>query len=160
MRYFLTVKYFLEGNRKAFFHYKRKTKRRTTRSLLNERTGYACSFINFLLDCFPATHCNFIAQTPTCPTNQLAIGSPTVNLRKLLSAHKSHVRKTTLFTGAIRNPICTSQTSRFVLVPGQNPGRSSRGDSVVLRLQSVMMVDVWWCTSGTGIGYLKESCFQ
>src|SRR6218665_3889817 len=76
MRYFLTVKYFLEGNRKAFFHYKRKTKRRTTRSLLNERTGYACSFINFLLDCFPATHCNFIAQTPTCPTNQLAPGSP------------------------------------------------------------------------------------
>src|SRR6218665_1696519 len=77
MRYFLTVKYFLEGNRKAFFHYKRKTERRTTRSLLNERTGYACSFINFLLDCFPATYCNFIAQTPTCPTNQLAPGPPT-----------------------------------------------------------------------------------
>ena len=45
-------------------------------------------------------------------------------------------------------------------MPGQNPGRSSRGDSVVLRLQSVMMVDVWWCRSVTGIGYLKEFCFQ
>src|SRR6218665_2782668 len=32
---------------------------------------------NFLLDCFPAAHCNFIAQTPTCPTNQLALGHPT-----------------------------------------------------------------------------------
>jgi len=34
----------------------------------------------------------------------------------------------------------------LVSVPGQNPGRSSRGDSVVLRLQSVMMADVWWCS--------------
>jgi len=30
-----------------------------------------------------------------------------------------------------------SQTSRFVSVPGQNPGRPSRGDSVG-------MADVWW----------------
>src|SRR6218665_1326471 len=34
-------------------------------------------------------------------------------LRKLLSTHKSHVRETSLFTGAISNPVCNSQTSRF-----------------------------------------------
>src|SRR6218665_1648378 len=83
-----------------------------------------------------------------------------VNLRKLLSAHKSHVRETSLFTSAIPNPVRNSQTSRFVSVPGHNPGRSSRGDSVVLQLRSVMMADMWWCRSGTGIGYLKEFCFQ
>src|SRR6218665_3561640 len=77
-----------------------------------------------------------------------------VKLRKLLSAHKSHVRETSLFTGAIPNTVHNSQTSRFVSVPGQNPGRSSRGDSVVLRMQSVMMADVWWCRSRTGIGYI------
>ena len=37
-----------------------------------------------------------------------------VKLRKLLSAHKSHVRETSLFTGAIPNPVRNSQTSRFV----------------------------------------------
>jgi len=42
--------------------------------------------------------------------------------------------ETSLFTGAIRNQVRNSQTSRFVSVPGQNPGRSSRGDSVGLRL--------------------------
>src|SRR6218665_1410100 len=79
-----------------------------------------------------------------------------VKLQKLLSAHKSHVRETSLFTGAIPSPVRNSQTSCFVSAPGQNPGRSSRGDCVVLRLQSVMMVDVWWCRSRTRIGYLKE----
>src|SRR6218665_3038244 len=74
-----------------------------------------------------------------------------VKLRKLLSANKSHVRETSLFTGAIPNPVRNSQTSRFVSAPGQNPGMSSRGDSVVLRLQLVMMADVWWCRSGTRI---------
>src|SRR6218665_1737571 len=83
-----------------------------------------------------------------------------VILRKLLSAHKSHVRETSLFTGAIPNSVRNSQTFRFASVPGQNLGRSSRGDSVVLRLQSVMMVDVWWCRGRTAIGYLKEFCFQ
>src|SRR6218665_3216 len=58
-----------------------------------------------------------------------------VKLRKLLSTHKSHVSETSLFTGAIPYPIRNSQTSHFVSVPGQNPERSSRGDSVVLRLQ-------------------------
>src|SRR6218665_1696910 len=58
-----------------------------------------------------------------------------VKLRKFLSAYKSHVRKTSLFTGAIPNPVRNSQTSRFVSVPGQNPERSSRGDCVVLRLE-------------------------
>src|SRR6218665_2197932 len=48
-----------------------------------------------------------------------------VKLRKLLSADKSHVRETSLFTGAIPNPVRNSNTSRFVSVPGQNPGRSS-----------------------------------
>src|SRR6218665_1685823 len=72
-----------------------------------------------------------------------------VKLRKLLSVHKSHVREISLSTGAIPNLVRNSQTSRFVSVPGQNPGRSSWGDSVVLRLQSVMMADVWWCRSGT-----------
>src|SRR6218665_397240 len=61
-----------------------------------------------------------------------------IKIRKLLSAHKSHVRETSLFTGAKPNPVRNSQTSRFVSVPGQNPERSSRGDSVVLRLQSVL----------------------
>src|SRR6218665_2958910 len=37
-----------------------------------------------------------------------------VILRKLLSAHKSHVRETSLFTGAIPNPVRNSQTSLFV----------------------------------------------
>jgi len=32
----------------------------------------------------------------------------------------------------------------LISVSGQNAGRSSRGDSVMLLLQSVMMVDVWW----------------
>src|SRR6218665_1621045 len=81
-----------------------------------------------------------------------------VNLRKLLSAHTSHIRETSLFTGAISNPFHNSQTSRFVSVPGQNLGRSSQGDSVVLRLQSVMMADVWWCRSGTGVGYALYAC--
>ena len=36
-----------------------------------------------------------------------------VNLLKLLSAHKSHARKTSLFTGAIPNPVRNSKTSRF-----------------------------------------------
>src|SRR6218665_3016774 len=58
-----------------------------------------------------------------------------VKLRKLLSAHKSHIRETSLFTGAIPNPVRNSQTSHFFSVPGQNPERSSRGDSVVLRLE-------------------------
>src|SRR6218665_3334205 len=83
-----------------------------------------------------------------------------VKLRKLLSAHKSNVRETSLFTGAIPNPVRNSQTYHFVSVPSQNPGRSNPGDSMVLELQSVMMVDVWWCRSRTGIGYLKEFCFQ
>ena len=76
-----------------------------------------------------------------------------VTFRKLLSAHKRHVRE----TGAILNPVRNSQPSRFISVPGQNTVRSSRGDSVVLQLQSVMMADVSWCRSRTGIGYLKES---
>jgi len=35
-----------------------------------------------------------------------------VNLRKLLSAHNSHVKETSLFTGAIQTPVRNSQTSR------------------------------------------------
>src|SRR6218665_3693680 len=77
-----------------------------------------------------------------------------------ISENKSHLRETSLFTGAIPNPVGNSQTARFVSVPGQNPGRSCRGDGMVLRLQSVMMADVWWCRSRSGIGYLKEFCFQ
>ena len=42
-----------------------------------------------------------------------------VKLRKLLGAHKSHVRETSLFTGAIPNPVRNSQTPRFVSVPGK-----------------------------------------
>ena len=34
----------------------------------------------------------------------------------------------------------------------KNPGRSSRGDSVELRLQSVMVADVWWRRSRISIG--------
>jgi len=36
------------------------------------------------------------------------------------------------------NQVRNGQTSRFVWVPSQNWGRSSRGNSVRLRLQSVM----------------------
>ena len=36
---------------------------------------------------------------------------PKVNLRKFLSAHKSHVRETSLFTGAISNQVRNSQNS-------------------------------------------------
>src|SRR6218665_320304 len=72
-----------------------------------------------------------------------------VNLRKLLSDHKSHVRETNLFTGAIPNQVRNSQTSRFVAVPGQNPERSSRGDSAGVRFQSVM-AGVCFCRSCLG----------
>src|SRR6218665_1046741 len=61
-----------------------------------------------------------------------------------------------LITGAIPNQVGNyRQTSRFVLVPGKNSGRLSRGDSVGLRLQSVMMADVWWRRSGIGVGYVE-----
>src|SRR6218665_1733149 len=52
-----------------------------------------------------------------------------VNLRKLISAHKSHVRETSLFAGAMPNQVRNSQASRVVSVPDQNPGRSSRGNT-------------------------------
>src|SRR6218665_2950483 len=75
-----------------------------------------------------------------------------VKLRKLLSAHKTYVRETSLFTGAIPNPVRISQTSRFVSVPGQNPVRSSRGDSVVLFTPSVRLVfDIW-------VGFRHAQC--
>ena len=67
---------------------------------------------------------------------------------EILNAHKSHVRETSLFTGAILNQVHNSQSFRF----SQNPGRSSRGDSMVLWLQSVMMGDVWWYSSRLRIG--------
>ena len=69
--------------------------------------------------------------------------------------------ETSLFTGAIPNPVHNSQTSRFVSVPGQNPGRSSRGHNVVIRLQSVMMANVWWWwtwTLGTPV-YMSDNWF-
>jgi len=40
------------------------------------------------------------------------------------------------------NQVRNIQASRFVLVPGHNPGRWSRGDRVVLWSYSV--VEVWW----------------
>src|SRR6218665_2178077 len=43
---------------------------------IERENGLGCSLINFSLDCLPATRHNFIAQTPTCPTHQLALGSP------------------------------------------------------------------------------------
>src|SRR6218665_2786729 len=51
-----------------------------------------------------------------------------VKLRKLLSANNSHGRETSLLTGAIPNPVRNNQTSHFVSVPENNPGRSNRGD--------------------------------
>src|SRR6218665_3738364 len=56
-----------------------------------------------------------------------------VNLRKLLSAHKSHVRETSLFTGATPNQVCNSQTSPFVVgsKPGRVKPRRQRGDTVL-----------------------------
>src|SRR6218665_2837935 len=44
----------------------------------------------------------------------------TVNPRQLLSAHKNHVRETSLFTSDIPNQVRNSQTSRFVSLPSQN----------------------------------------
>ena len=83
-----------------------------------------------------------------------------VNLWKLLSAHKSHVRETSLFTGTIPNQVCNSKASRFVLVPGQKMERSSRGNSMGLRLQSVMMADVSWHRIRIGIVQLEEFGLQ
>src|SRR6218665_3963173 len=45
------------------------------------------------------------------PVSGSAVHFSNVILRKLLSAHKSHVRETSLFTGAIPNPVCNSKTS-------------------------------------------------
>jgi len=44
--------------------------------------------------------------------------------------------------------------------PGQNPERSSRGDRVELRLQSVVMADVWWRWRRIRTGYLEEFGLQ
>jgi len=54
------------------------------------------------------------------------------------------------------NQVLSSQTSRFISVPGQNPGGLSWGDSVGLWLQSIMMADVWWRRSGIRIRLLEE----
>src|SRR6218665_2374830 len=56
-----------------------------------------------------------------------------VNLRKLLSANKSHVREISLFIGAIPNQVRNSQTSRFVVgsKPGKVKPRRQRGATVV-----------------------------
>src|SRR6218665_3723396 len=59
-----------------------------------------------------------------------------VNLRKFFSKR----RDTSLCTGVIPYPVRNSQTSRFVSVPGQNSGKSSRGDRVGLRLQPVIIM--------------------
>jgi len=44
----------------------------------------------------------------------------------------SHVREISLLPGDISNQVRTTQTTHFGSMPGQNPGRSCRGDSVVL----------------------------
>src|SRR6218665_3011525 len=56
-----------------------------------------------------------------------------VNLRKLLSANKSHVREISLFISAIPNQVRNSQTSRFVVgsKPGKVKPRRQRGATVV-----------------------------
>src|SRR6218665_561069 len=56
-----------------------------------------------------------------------------VNLRNLLSANKSHVRETSLFTCAIPNQVRNSQTSRFVVgsKPRKVKPRRQRGATVV-----------------------------
>src|SRR6218665_54594 len=56
-----------------------------------------------------------------------------VNLRKLLSANKSHVREISLFTGAIPNQVRNSQTSRFVVgsKPEKVKPRRQRGATVI-----------------------------
>src|SRR6218665_369612 len=70
---------------------------------------------------------------------------------KLLSAHKRHIRESSLFTGSISNQVHNSQASCFF-------SRSklwkvkTRRHHVELWLQSVMPVGVWWCRSSVGIG--------
>jgi len=49
-----------------------------------------------------------------------------VNLRKLLSAHKGHIREISLFTGDMLDQVLNhgnSQTYRFLSVPAQTPGK-------------------------------------
>src|SRR6218665_133633 len=92
--------------------------------------------------------------------NQIIIMYCNVNLRKLLSAHKSHVRETSLFTGAIPKSVRNSQTSRFVSVPGQNPGKVKPKKQRGARVAACdddgrVMVQEW-----NRDGYLKEFCFQ
>ena len=44
-----------------------------------------------------------------------------------------------LFTGAIPNQVRNSQTSRFVSVPGQNPGRSSKHSPEIISLEKIRL---------------------
>src|SRR6218665_2278706 len=88
---------------------------------------------------------------------------------------KSQAQGTSLFTSAVSNqrgfPIVRERLRSGCqrvreCVKSEGFSKSSiqplrryplRTYNVVLRLQSVMMADVWWCRSGTGIRYLKES---
>src|SRR6218665_1510262 len=56
-----------------------------------------------------------------------------VNIRKLLSVYKSHVREISLFTGTIPNQVRNSQTSRFIVgsKPGKVKPKRQRGATVV-----------------------------
>src|SRR6218665_472184 len=81
-----------------------------------------------------------------------------INLRKLPSANKSHVREISLFTGAIPNQVCNSQTSCFVVgsKPGKVKPRRQRGATVVTGGGGGRVVR----RSRIGIGQLEEFSLQ
>src|SRR6218665_1032313 len=76
-----------------------------------------------------------------------------VNIRKLLSANKSHVREISLFIGTIPNQVRNSQTSRFVVgsKSGKVKPRRQRGATVVTGGGN---------RSRIGIGQLEEFSLQ
>ena len=70
-----------------------------------------------------------------------------VNLRKLFSAHKSHVRETSLFTGAIPNQARNSQTSRCISFRCQVKILEGHPDETAL----VDGCNRWWRLTGGGV---------
>src|SRR6218665_2996039 len=72
-----------------------------------------------------------------------------VNLRKLLSANKSHVREISLFIGAIPNQVRNSQTSHFVV--GSKPRKGiGIGQLEEFSLQSLVKISGGRCKRRIG----------
>ena len=69
-----------------------------------------------------------------------------VNLRKLINAHKSHVRETSLLTGAIPNQVRNSQTFRLGArsKSGKVQPRRQRGTTVGIDDDGRRVVALEW----------------